>query len=162
MAEWFCTMREENSCNKLLGRELGLERISHIISQYGLWIICIIGVHCTLYIERRIPSEMEVAPRYDCLHSWHCWYCWVLTLLTLLTLMTLFTLFTLLTLFTLHNSCPQTLTTLSGARAKAGTIIWPFSVLKVFFVQPWAIRANLSVCCFNLTTFLGAKNQGKP
>ena len=30
----------------------------------------------------------------------------------------------------IRNSCPQTLTTLSGARAKAGTIVWPFSVLK--------------------------------
>ena len=25
---------------------------------------------------KKIPSEMEVAPRYNCLHCWHCWHCW--------------------------------------------------------------------------------------
>ena len=24
----------------------------------------------------KIPSELEVALRYDCWHCWHCWYCW--------------------------------------------------------------------------------------
>ena len=31
----------------------------------------------------KIPSEMEVAPRYNCWHCWHCWHCWYCsTLLT--------------------------------------------------------------------------------
>ena len=25
--------------------------------------------------EIKIPSEMEVAPRYNCWHCWHCWHC---------------------------------------------------------------------------------------
>ena len=24
----------------------------------------------------KIPSEMEIAPRYNSLHCWHCWHCW--------------------------------------------------------------------------------------
>ena len=24
----------------------------------------------------KIPSEMEVAPRYNCWHCWHFWHCW--------------------------------------------------------------------------------------
>ena len=24
----------------------------------------------------KIPSEMEVAPRYNCWNCWHCWHCW--------------------------------------------------------------------------------------
>ena len=24
----------------------------------------------------KIPSEMEVAPRYNCWHCWPCWHCW--------------------------------------------------------------------------------------
>ena len=27
-------------------------------------------------IKQKIPSEMEVAPRYNCLHCWHCWHWW--------------------------------------------------------------------------------------
>ena len=26
--------------------------------------------------NKKIPSEMEVAPRYNCWHCWHCWHCW--------------------------------------------------------------------------------------
>ena len=25
---------------------------------------------------QKIPSEMEVAPRYNCWHCWRCWHCW--------------------------------------------------------------------------------------
>ena len=25
----------------------------------------------------KIPSELEVTPRYNCLHCWHCWHCWL-------------------------------------------------------------------------------------
>ena len=25
---------------------------------------------------RKIPSEMQVAPRYNCWHCCHCWHCW--------------------------------------------------------------------------------------
>ena len=25
--------------------------------------------------KQKIPSEMEVAPRYNCWHCWHCWHC---------------------------------------------------------------------------------------
>ena len=25
--------------------------------------------------DKKIPSEMEVAPRYNCWHCWHCWHC---------------------------------------------------------------------------------------
>ena len=24
----------------------------------------------------KMPSEMEVAPRYNCWHCWQCWHCW--------------------------------------------------------------------------------------
>ena len=24
----------------------------------------------------KIPSEMEVVPRYNCWNCWHCWHCW--------------------------------------------------------------------------------------
>ena len=27
--------------------------------------------------KTKIPSEMEVAPRYNCWHCWHCWHCWL-------------------------------------------------------------------------------------
>ena len=30
-------------------------------------------------VQQKIPSEMEVAPRYNCWHCWqywHCWHCW--------------------------------------------------------------------------------------
>ena len=26
--------------------------------------------------KNKIPSEMEVAPRYNCWPCWHCWHCW--------------------------------------------------------------------------------------
>ena len=26
--------------------------------------------------KKKIPSEMEVAPRYNCWHCRHCWHCW--------------------------------------------------------------------------------------
>ena len=26
--------------------------------------------------DKKIPSEMEVAPRYNCWHCWHCWHSW--------------------------------------------------------------------------------------
>ena len=30
----------------------------------------------TTISRSKIPSEMEVAPRYNCLHCWHCWHWW--------------------------------------------------------------------------------------
>ena len=27
-------------------------------------------------VVNKIPSEMVVAPRYNCLHCWHCWHWW--------------------------------------------------------------------------------------
>ena len=33
--------------------------------------------HClSSYIQLKIPSEMEVAPRYKLLVCWHCWHYW--------------------------------------------------------------------------------------
>ena len=38
---------------------------------FNTTIICIYGGS-----DEKIPSEMEVAPRYNCWHCWHCWHCW--------------------------------------------------------------------------------------
>ena len=28
------------------------------------------------FLKKKIPSEMEVAPRYNCWNCWHYWHCW--------------------------------------------------------------------------------------
>ena len=37
--------------------------------------MCLGSVTVNMPTEK-IPSEMEVAPRYNCWHCWHCWHCW--------------------------------------------------------------------------------------
>ena len=42
----------------------------------GSWSYWVSRGHSCLYILKKIPSEMEVAPRYNCWNCWLCWHCW--------------------------------------------------------------------------------------
>ena len=46
----------------------GLAGVDDILPEHEKWYI-------ELYLTLKIPSEMEVAPRYNCRNCWHCWHC---------------------------------------------------------------------------------------
>ena len=71
-------------------------------SRFWRWnMIKICAITCAMI--KKIPSEMEVALRYDCWHCWHYWH-WLLILLKLLTVMTLLILLTIEHSWTLLNT----------------------------------------------------------
>ena len=47
-------------------------KVRFIISRKERWWLC----WSMLTSTPKIPSEMEVAPRYNFWNSWHCWHCW--------------------------------------------------------------------------------------